>query len=205
MSYALDKESSMDPSFGTSGEIAMLWLFGAQFGRTHMHRIVLLSAALLVSAAPALAAEPIGEWLVKDGVARIKIDNCGEGLWGVVAWEKEPGVDEHNPDPSKRARPTLGMPVLLDMKSTEPGRWDGEVYNAENGKTYSSHISLVSTDVLRVEGCVLGILCGGENWTRFKAAPEAPPKGRTQPPAAVVDVCLSVTRATGTPHERRLK
>jgi len=169
-----------------------------------MHRIGLLSVALFMSATPALAVEPVGEWLVKDGSARIKIDNCGDGLWGVVSWEKEAGLDEHNPDPAKRARPTLGMPVLLDMKSTEPGRWDGDVYNAENGKTYSSHVSLVSPDVLRVEGCVLGILCGGENWTRIKAAPETAPKGRAERPPGI-DVCLSVTRATGTPHERRLK
>jgi uncharacterized protein (DUF2147 family) len=203
MNYARDKESSMDPSFEKSGRIAPVVLSArAQFGRTRMQRIVLISAVLLASATPALAAEPIGEWLVKDGVARIKIDNCGEGLWGVVAWEKEPGVDEHNPDASKRSRPTLGMPVLLDMKSTEPGRWDGEVYNAENGKTYTSHISLPSPDVLRVEGCVLGFLCGGENWTRV-SAPVAAPKKRTE--SAGIDVCSSVTRATGTPHERRLK
>jgi uncharacterized protein (DUF2147 family) len=169
-----------------------------------MHRIGLLSVALLVSATPALAADPIGEWLVKDATARIKIDHCGEGFWGVVSWEKQAGRDENNPDPSKRDRPTLGLPILLDMKSTQPDRWDGDVYNAENGKTYTSHISLVSPDVLRIEGCILGILCGGENWTRFRAAPEVPPKGRTERPAAV-DVCLSVTRATGTPHERRLK
>ena len=193
----------MGPLFATQGKMAMFYRrLGGQFGRTLMHRIVLLSTALLLSAAPALAADPIGEWLVKDGTARIKIDNCGDGLWGVVAWEKEPGVDENNPDPSKRSRPTLGMPVLLDMKSTEPGKWDGDVYNAENGKTYTSHISLVSPDVLRIEGCVLGFLCGGENWTRF-TPPSDTSKGKTA--RAGIDVCLSVTRATGTPHERRLK
>jgi uncharacterized protein (DUF2147 family) len=204
MSYALDKESSMDPSFEKSSRIAMChgW-FGGQFGRTLMHRIVLFSATLLAAATPASAAEPIGEWLVKDASARIKIDNCGDALWGVVAWEKEPGTDEHNPDPAKRTRPTLGMPILLGMKPGEANRWDGDVYNAENGKTYSSHISLVSPDVLRVEGCVLGFLCGGEDWTRFQAPKEASTKGR--PTRQETDVCSIITRVTGTPHERRLK
>ncbi len=164
---------------------------------------LLSAAALFLSAMPASAAEPLGEWLVKDGSARIKIDHCGDGLWGVVAWEKQAGRDENNPDASKRSRPTLGLPILLDMKPAKPGRWDGEVYNAENGKTYTSNISLPSADVLRIEGCVLGFLCGGEDWTRFKAPPEAT-KGKGAGPAGV-DVCLSVTRATGTPHERRLK
>ena len=196
----------MDRSFEKLSWIAMWggWP-GGQFGRTLMHRIVLLSATLLVTAAaPASAADPTGEWLVKDATARIKIDNCDDGLWGVVSWEKEPGVDEHNPDASKRTRPTLGMPVLLGMKPGEAGRWDGDVYNAENGKTYTSHISLVSADVLRVEGCVLGFLCGGEEWTRFQPPKEPPAKGRP-PRQEALDVCSLVTRATGTPHERRLK
>lgn len=166
-----------------------------------MHRIVLL-LALLVSTMPAWAAEPVGEWLVADGSARIKIDNCGGGLWGVISWEKQAGRDENNPDPSKRDRPTLGLPILIDMKSNQAGQWNGDVYNAENGKIYTAHISLVSADILKIAGCVLGILCGGENWTRFKA-PSDVSKGRTAPPG--VDVCSSVTRATGTPHERRLK
>ena len=42
-------------------------------------------------------------------------------MWGVVAWEKQPGGrDSNNPDASKKSRPTLGMPILLDMKK-KPG------------------------------------------------------------------------------------
>ena len=47
---------------------------------------------------------PIGDWLVKDGYANIRIDNCGGKMWGIVAWEKKPGgVDSENPDPAKKA------------------------------------------------------------------------------------------------------
>src|SRR5262245_37056773 len=128
-----------------------------------MYRIVFLSAALVALTTPALAAEPIGEWLVADQTAHIKIDNCGDGLWGVVSWEKDPGgKDENNPDPSKRERPTLGLPVILNMKAKATrARWEGEIYNAENGKTYSGRISLINDDSLKIEGCVLGLLCGG--------------------------------------------
>jgi uncharacterized protein (DUF2147 family) len=164
-----------------------------------------LTAALGGTAAFAQTAEPTGEWLVEKGVARVKIDNCGGSLWGVVSWEQTPGRDENNPDPSRRDRPTLGMPVLLDMKPAN-GKWEGEVYNAENGKRYSSSIRLASADTLRIQGCVLGFLCGGENWTRFAGAGE-PPRARA------VDVCSIVgrpagvggSRSTGSSHERRLK
>jgi uncharacterized protein (DUF2147 family) len=136
----------------------------------------------------ALAAEPAGEWRVANGAANIRIDDCSGVLWGVISWEKQPGVDSHNPNPGERSRPTLGIPILRAMRPTKPGLWEGEVYNAENGQTYSSRISLTAPDVLRIEGCVFGgLICGGENWTRVKveiapaasapAVPPVPPAG----------------------------
>ena len=105
----------------------------------------------------AMAADPTGEWRVANGNANIRIDNCNGALWGVISWEREPGgVDAQNPDPAERKRPTLGMPILLDMKPTRPGLWQGEVYNAENGKTYDSKISLASADVLRIRAACWG-------------------------------------------------
>ena len=89
-------------------------------------------------------------------------------MWGVVAWEKTPGgKDKNNPDASKQSRPTLGMPILIDMKK-KPGvdPWEGQVYNAKDGQLYSSTIKPVGTDQLEIQGCVLGFLCGGETWTR---------------------------------------
>jgi uncharacterized protein (DUF2147 family) len=123
---------------------------------------------------PALAADPTGDWRVADGVANIRVAQCYGSMWGVVAWEKEPGgVDSNNPDASKRNRPTLGMPILLDMKK-KPGAdsWEGQVYNAKDGQTYSSSITPTDSDHLEIRGCVLGFLCGGETWTRV--APPIP-------------------------------
>jgi uncharacterized protein (DUF2147 family) len=133
----------------------------------------MMFSALVLASTPVLADET-GDWLVEDGTAKIRIENCSGALWGFVAWEKSPGgKDTENPDPAKRDRPTLGLPILLNMQpaTNSPGRWDGEVYNAQNGKTYTSHIALTNTDTLRIEGCVLGFLCGGQNWTRAAADP----------------------------------
>jgi uncharacterized protein (DUF2147 family) len=121
-----------------------------------------------------LAADPTGDWRVADGVANVRVAQCGSSMWGVVAWEKEAGGrDSNNPDASKRNRPTLGMPILLDMKK-KPGAdsWEGQVYNAKDGQTYSSSITPTDVDHLEIKGCVLGFLCGGETWTRV--APPIP-------------------------------
>jgi len=146
--------------------------------------IVLLGA--MGSTIAAHAAEIPGEWLVKEGVATIRIANCNGHLWGVVATEKTPGgVDAKNPDKAKRSRPTLGMPVLLDMTpdEDEKTKWNGHIYNAKDGKTYESSIKLSSPNQLKVEGCVLGFLCGGETWTRVPE-PVTPTAANPATPAA---------------------
>jgi uncharacterized protein (DUF2147 family) len=147
-----------------------------------------LVAAVLVTMGfrPAGAADPTGDWLVADGVANIRVAECNGAMWGVVAWEKTAGgIDKNNPDVSKRNRPTLGMPILLDMKK-KPAKeeWAGQVYNAKDGKLYASTIKLGSPDQLEIQGCVLGFLCGGETWTRVAGPiPSSPSNTPTTGPA----------------------
>jgi uncharacterized protein (DUF2147 family) len=126
-----------------------------------------IAAALALIGGPALAADPTGNWLVKDQTAVIRIAPCADALCGTIAWTSQPGLDENNPDPSKRDRPIVGTQIIVGMKPAGGNRWDGEIYNPENGKTYSGHVILLSPDVLRIEGCLL-IFCGGENWTRSR-------------------------------------
>ena len=138
-------------------------------------RILLYSLIMLASGlASAKAADPTGDWRVADGVANIRVAQCNGSMWGVVAWEKEPGGrDTNNPDVSKKNRPTLGMPILIDMKKKPAAdQWEGQVYNAKDGQLYSSTITPIGTEQLEIRGCVLGFLCGGETWTRV--APPIP-------------------------------
>jgi len=181
-------------------------------------RVFLVGFGLILSVGPSLAQDPkdfTGEWLVENKAANIKIDNCGGSLWGVVSWEIKPGIDSENPDPALRTRPTLGIPILIDLKPAkgEP-RWEGQVYNASNGKMYSANIRLASPNVLKIEGCLFtNFLCGGQEWTRVatpvpaaapapapqaKAAPKASPKG--VPAQQPSDVCSRVANLPGRTH-----
>jgi len=151
----------------------------------------LLTPTLLT---PAFAADPTGDWRVADGVANIRVAQCNGNVWGAVAWEKEPGGrDSYNPDPARRTRPTLGMPILINMKK-KPGEdaWEGEVYNAKDGKTYSSTITPKGPDQLEIQGCVLGFLCGGETWTRI---------GPPIPSSPVNSMAKSNGKTTGTANK----
>lgn len=133
-------------------------------------RHLIFAGLTLILPCAASAADPQGEWLDAHGLARIRIADCDGHLWGATVWEKEPGgLDVKNPDPLKRSRPTLGLPLLLDMKPAagKPDRWDGQVYDSENGKTYTATIRVLTPTSLEIKGCIAyGMLCGGETWTR---------------------------------------
>jgi uncharacterized protein (DUF2147 family) len=139
-----------------------------------------LMCVISARAALAEAPPPTGQWRVQDGTAAIRVVNCAGALWGVIAGTiggaSNTDTDKNNPDPALRNRPIVGLPILIDMRPSQ-GRWTGRVYNAENGKTYDANIGLVSGNVLHIEGCVLGFLCGGENWTR-QPSPRGAPSDR---------------------------
>src|SRR3954462_7148759 len=171
--------------------------------RTIVRTIVYSGVFLATGFNAAVAADPTGDWKGAGGGANIRGAQWSGNMWGVVAWEKTPGgKDKSNPDAAKQSRPTLGMPILIDMKK-KPGvdAWEGEVYNAKDGQLYSSTIKPVGADQLEIQGCVLGFLCGGETWTRVgppipsspansmakgapKGAPGAAPKTAAPAPAA---------------------
>jgi uncharacterized protein (DUF2147 family) len=53
------------------------------------------------------------------------------------------------------------------MKPSGADKWAGEVYNVEDGKTYSGSITMESATALKLQGCVLGgLICKGQTWTR---------------------------------------
>ncbi|MFO1100524.1 MAG: DUF2147 domain-containing protein [Xanthobacteraceae bacterium] len=127
-------------------------------------RLAALAAAPKAKASPT---SPVGEWLVEDGKSQIRIEECGANLCGYVSVAKKPNEkDRNNPNPSLRGRSVVGMPILLDMKPSG-NRWNGRIYNAQDGRTYTGIISLKNGNTLRVQGCAFGgMICGGQNWSR---------------------------------------
>jgi uncharacterized protein (DUF2147 family) len=130
----------------------------------------------LFAAAPAQAQSgggASGIWLTQAGDAKVRVSPCGGGICGVVIWLKDPidpatgkpQADDKNPNPALAKRRIIGLPLFSGMQSSGSNKWSGQIYNADDGGSYASHISVSGPDTLRVEGCV-GALCGGETWTR---------------------------------------
>lgn len=134
---------------------------------------VLLAALSGATAAHAQSADASGTWLTQAGDARVKISKCGGGICGVIVWLRaptdtatgQPATDSKNPNPALARRPMIGLPLFSGMQPAGPNKWSGQIYNADDGSTYASSVTVTGAEALRVEGCV-GALCGGETWTR---------------------------------------
>jgi uncharacterized protein (DUF2147 family) len=126
----------------------------------------------------AFAADPVGTWYTAGNRSQVRIAHCGGGLCGGIVWLKDPNdpqtgkpwADIHNPDPDKRTRPLIGVRIVLDLTpSNVPDKWQGQVYNADDGKTYSGYLTMTGANALELKGCVFGgIICKSETWTRAR-------------------------------------
>lgn len=142
--------------------------------------VVLLSG---IAATPAYADDPTGSWLTQAGEAHIRIAKCGKAaMCGTVAWLRDAldpktgqtPVDSKNPDPAKRGRKILGIRIF-SMEPDGNGAYTGDIYNADDGKTYKGRLVPRGTDDIEVQGCGQKNLCGSEIWSRIEDPPAPPP------------------------------
>lgn len=134
-----------------------------------------LAVILCAPLAPAFAADLKGNWLTEEGKATVRIADCGAALCGTIVALKEPNdpatgqpkTDKNNTDTGKRNRPMIGVQIVLGMTPAGADQWKGQVYNAEDGKTYTGSLTLQNANTLKLQGCILGgIICKSSTWTR---------------------------------------
>jgi uncharacterized protein (DUF2147 family) len=131
----------------------------------------MLFAAML--AAPS-ADSVVGTWHspTKNGV--ISVQKCGSSICGTLEngddIRADPNAkDKNNKDATKQGRPLKGLTMLSGFKPGADGVWeDGNVYNPNDGRTYSGKITPVDQNTLKLRGCVFVPLCKTETWTRIK-------------------------------------
>ena len=156
-----------------------------------MRRLVVLASMMLLatsaqsSGVMAQQSGVMGTWLTQSGVAQVKIAPCADPKTGAVCGTivglinpkgpngnvvaPETVTDYRNPDPALRSRKMLGMPLIWGFKKTsDPNTFEeGQIYNGEDGKTYTANISLQPDGKLRLRGYVGTPLFGKTQlWTR---------------------------------------
>lgn len=152
-------------------------------------RQLLLAALLLVLPLPAVAQSTsvMGTWLTASKNAQVRLTPCADASRGPVCGTivsltnpkgpdgvpvaPEAATDIHNREPAVRSRKILGMVLLYDFKATPTASTyeEGNIYNAENGKTYKANITLQPDGTLRVRGYVGSPMFGETQvWTRVQ-------------------------------------
>ena len=138
--------------------------------------LALLLAGL---AGPAWAeGSPLGEWITDGDKARVLIAPCAGQpgqLCGTITWSYRPPDagpgplhDINNTDPSLRARPIVGLPLLQGFSQDGPKAWSGgTIYDPEGGMTHKSKLKLTGPDTLQVDGCIL-FFCESQVWRRYR-------------------------------------
>lgn len=131
------------------------------------------AAMALCAPSASLATDAIyGVW-VRDGHPTDKLEfyDCSGKL---CAKGTLPGVDGSPP------------PIILrSAAKTGPNNWKGDLFNPEDGKTYTGKISYDSPTQMTMTGCLVAFLCQSETWTRVSGPPK--PKAEAKPEAKAED------------------
>lgn len=138
-------------------------------------RLAAATAAITLAllSAPARAEAPggaslDGTWLTESHETQVRFAPCGTSQCGTIVWMKQPHADTANPDAAKRSRSLVGTVFVYDLKPDGAKHWSGQLYNFENGKTYSGTLEMKEAGVLKLSGCVLGgLICRSQTWTRL--------------------------------------
>jgi len=135
---------------------------------------LLLGLLLLLGGAahPLVAQDFTGNWLTeaKDSVIQISIDSNGQLQGKILSGPRPEETDIHNPAPSLRQRPLLGLVILHGFTRESALNWKGgQVYDPESGNTYKAILWMKKNDVthLSLKGYVgIPLLGRTSEWTR---------------------------------------
>ena len=124
----------------------------------------ILIAGTLILAPSAAAAAPIdGLWANPKGDVIVRIAPCGPTLCGRVIHATEHAKEKA----AKQGTHLLGSTLLSDVQPAGPGKWKAKVFVPSLGKRVPGNLSLPRESQLKVEGCVVGLICKSQVWTRI--------------------------------------
>jgi len=132
-----------------------------------------MSITLLALAAAATASPDtvVGRWRTETRNGIVEITRCGSSLCGNLVTSDgiaaSPALkDTNNKDEKLRNRTLKGLPMLWGFRF-DAGTWaKGNVYNAEDGGTYSATITTADANTLKLKGCIVWPLCKNQVWHR---------------------------------------
>lgn len=78
--------------------------------------------------------------------------------------------DAMNKDPALRTRPMKNLQILSLDSVEVKNKYRGEIYNPEDGNTYTGFVEILDKDTIRLTGCgFFDLFCKSEDWSRISA------------------------------------
>ena len=130
-----------------------------------MKRILIALASLTALGAPAFAsAQSIeGQWANPKHSVVIEVGRCGSAFCGTVV--------KASPKAKANARDAgtdylVGTQILSDVRPDGKGGFKGRAFVPKHNIRAGATIRWAGSDTMLVRGCVIGIICKEQRWTR---------------------------------------
>ena len=124
-----------------------------------------LIMSTLIPVAAAMAPTPSainGTWLNPDGTVAVRTGDCAGRLCGWISWASPEAVQDAKDSGIERL---IGTELLQNYRSEAPGRWRGTVFVPDMGHSFSSRITQLSQNDLKISGCLFGgFICKSQVW-----------------------------------------
>jgi uncharacterized protein (DUF2147 family) len=93
--------------------------------------------------------------------------------------------------------------ILRSAAKTGPNSWKGDLFNPEDGKTYTGKITYDSQTQLTLTGCLVAFLCQSETWTRVSGPSKASSeKGDAKGGKSSADAAKGQDKAQDKPQDK---
>lgn len=139
-------------------------------------RRIFIAPLLAAFAMPAIAfaqpavSQPEGLWLNPHDSVAVRTGPCASKLCGWIVWANgEAQADAKD----SGVRQLVGTELLQNYRATNAHSWSGTVFVPDLGRNFSSQIDQLSSNELKIKGCILGgFICKSQLWTRIDRVPQ---------------------------------
>ena len=106
-----------------------------------------------------------GTWFNPDRTVAVRTGDCAGRLCGWISWASPEALQDAKDSGIERL---IGTELLQDYRAEAPGRWRGTVYVPDLGHSFSSRITQLSPNELKISGCLLGrFVCKSQVWRKI--------------------------------------
>lgn len=125
---------------------------------------ILLAAGLAAVPASAAAQSPLeGTWTNPKGSVTVRIAPCGQQLCGRVV---NASAKAKRDAAEGGTRSLVGTTILSGISPAGANKWRGRAFMPKVNRHATANLSLHGRDRMHVQGCLVGVLCKTQTWSR---------------------------------------